>query len=352
MTDISHMLQQQVATAIAEKTPLNIIGGESKRFFGRHVDAQPLSVAEHRGVLSYEPTELVITARAGTPLSEINATLAAQNQMLPFEPPAFGSAATLGGTIACGLSGPRRPYSGAARDFVLGCRVINGNGEILRFGGEVMKNVAGYDASRLMVGALGSLGVLLDISLKVLPIPEQEITLTRACTTHAALDMMHALAARPIPLSASCYHEGRLYVRLAGTRAAVSVSREKIGGDLLSDDAIFWRDLREHRLSFFDTDKPLWRLSLPSTTPPLALSGQGVTEWGGAQRWLISDGDANLIRRTVVAAGGHAVLFRGGDRNGDIFQPLAPGLQHIHRKLKAAFDPLGIFNPGRMYAGL
>lgn len=350
MTDLTAELQQHVADAIAARNPLSIVGGASKAFYGRRIEGKPLAVGGHRGIVSYEPTELVITARAGTPLSEINATLAAQQQMLPFEPPALGAAATLGGTIACGLSGPRRPYAGAARDFVLGCRIINGRGEILRFGGAVMKNVAGYDAGRLMVGALGTLGALLDISLKVLPMAETQVTLIRDCAEAEALGLMHRVAATPQPLSASSYHDGRLYLRVAGTRAAVVAGCARIGGDVLADDHDYWLNLREQRLPFFQAEAPLWRLSLPSATAPLTLPGRSLIEWGGAQRWLSGDVDAAVVRRTAAAAGGHATLFRGGDRHGEIFQPLAPELVHLHRRLKAAFDPAGILNPGRMYA--
>lgn len=352
MTDIADSLQQHVAAAIGDKTPLHIIGGGSKQFLGRHVDGQALPVGGHRGIISYEPTELVITARAGTPLDKINDTLTEQQQMLPFEPPQFGDGATLGGTIACGLSGPRRPYTGSARDFVLGCRMINGKGEILHFGGEVMKNVAGYDAARLMTGAFGTLGVLLDISLKVLPRPEAEITLIQECTATEAIASMNAYAGRPLPLSATCFNEGRLYVRLSGTHSAVNPSINKLGGETLADSTTFWRDLREQTLPFFASSARLWRVSVPSSSPPLVLPGHWLLEWGGAQRWLISDADPEHVRQSATNAGGHATLFRNGNRRSEIFQPLAPGLLRLHHKLKQAFDPLGLFNPGRMYPGL
>jgi glycolate oxidase FAD binding subunit len=292
---------------------------------------------------------LVITARGGTPLRELEATLAEKGQMLPFEPPHFGPRATLGGTIACGLSGPRRPYAGAARDFVLGTRVLNGRGEILRFGGEVMKNVAGYDVSRLMVGALGTLGIMLDVSLKVLPKPVEEITLAQPGTAAEALEIMNRWAGQPLPLSAGCFDGDRLYLRLSGAAAGVNAARALIGGDLVDDGPAFWDSLREHTHPFFRGAAPLWRLSVPPGAPPLPLSDETLYDWGGAQRWLETDETPDRIREVAAQVSGHATLFRGGDRSGEVFHPLARPLEALHRNLKQAFDPHGIFNPGRMY---
>lgn len=358
MSDNSQALQQQVQKALAEKTPLHIVGGNSKAFYGNRSvndkaeNKEVLDVSGHRGIINYAPTELIITARAGTPLAEIEAALAEQKQMLPFEPPHFGAAATLGGTLACGLSGPRRAYSGAARDFMLGCRIINGKGEILHFGGEVMKNVAGYDVSRVMVGALGTLGVLLEVSLKVLPRPEHELTLVQQCSEQEAIARMNQWAGQPLPLSASCYADGLLSVRLSGTEQAVRVSRGQLGGDVLEQGDEFWLELREQRLDFFRESERLWRLSVPSAASSLSLPGQQLLEWGGAQRWLQSEADAAAIRTAAQQVGGHATLFRGAEENEDVFQPLDPGLQRLHRNLKQAFDPHAIFNPNRLYRGL
>lgn len=351
-TDISQHLREAVLQAAAEKIPLAIAGGNSKAFYGRSIQAKTLDVTGHRGIVDYEPTELVITARAGTPLSEIEAALAENGQMLGFEPPYFGDDATLGGTVACGLSGPRRPYAGSVRDFVLGIKLLNGKGEILRFGGQVMKNVAGYDLSRLMTGALGLLGVILEVSLKVLPRPARELTLIHQCPLDQAIQMLNRWAGKPYPISASCYDGERLYVRLSGTASGVQAASRQVGGDTMDEGTDLWSALREQQHPFFFGDEPLWRLSVPPATPPLVLEGEWLLEWGGAQRWLHSNVSAQTIRQIAAAAGGHATLFRGGDRQGQVFSPLDPVLKRLHHNLKQAFDPQQIFNPGRMYSDL
>jgi glycolate oxidase FAD binding subunit len=347
--DHSQQLLEQVREAAASGRALCIQGGNSKAFYGRSPLGEPLSLAAHRGVVSYDPTELVITARAGTPLRELVATLAAEKQMLPFEPPGYGEHATLGGTIACNLSGPRRAYAGAARDFVLGTRVINGKGEALRFGGEVMKNVAGYDASRLMCGALGTLGVILEVSLKVLPLPEAQTTVVLELDAAAALTRMQLLARQPWPLSASAYLDGRLYLRLEGTVGGVTAARQALGGEILAEDEAFWMAIREHRHDFFAAPTPLWRLSLDAAAPPLPLVGETLYEWGGALRWLKGEQDAQALRVLLQQYAGHATLFRHGVSREQVFTPLPTGLLALHRQLKQAFDPAGILNPGRLY---
>lgn len=351
--NIETALQEQVTTAAADSTPLNILGGNTKAFLGREPTGTPLNVSGHSGILSYEPKELVITARCGTTLSEIDAALADRGQMLAFEPPHFGDSATLGGTIAAGLSGPRRPYTGSARDFVLGTRILNGRGEILRFGGEVMKNVAGYDVSRLMTGAMGTLGVLLDVSLKVLPIPARDITLVQSRNHEDALQAISNWAQKPLPLSAACSDGERLYIRLSGAATAVASARDIIGGELMADGETFWsKRIREQGHAFFKDGLPLWRVSVPVTTPVDSLPGKCLIDWGGALRWLKSEADAQTIHGIAAAVGGHATLFRGGDRQGQVFQPLTQPLMTLHRNLKHAFDPQGLFNPGRLYPEL
>ncbi len=347
--DIGAALQNTLLEAIAQRTPLRIAGGDSKSFYGRVTQGEHLSVAGHRGVVSYEPTELVITARAGTPLADIEALLAEHGQALPFEPPHFGAGSTLGGAIASGLSGPRRPYAGSARDFVLGVTVLTGKGEILRFGGQVMKNVAGFDISRLLAGSLGTLGILLDISLKVLPRPETEKTLVFECSDAEAIQCFNTWSSQP--LSAALFGNGRLYLRLSGSVAAVHAARGRLGGETIADATTFWAEVRDHRHSFFDDDVPLWRLSLPPATPPLDLPGAWLLDWGGAQRWLKTSASAEAIRETAAKAGGHATLFRGGDRHSEVFHPLSPSAAALHKRLKAEFDPQAILNPGRMYRG-
>ena len=328
-----------------------IRGGGSKDFYGGAPQGEAVSVGAYRGIIDYEPSELVITARAGTPLAEIDAALHERGQMLVFEPPHFGPHATLGGCIAAGLSGPRRAYAGAARDTVLGARMLDGRGDDLRFGGQVMKNVAGFDVSRLLAGSLGTLGVLLEISLKVLPVPVAEATLCFEHTAADAIALINEWAGKPLPLSATAWHDGKLYVRLSGASAAVGAAIAALGGDRIGDAQAlrYWQDIREHTAAFFDTTQPVWRLSLKSTTPPLNLPGVQLIEWNGALRWLATGAEAAVVREAAKFGGGHATLFRGGDKAAGVFQPLPPALMTIHRNLKRTFDPAGIFNPGRLY---
>ena len=352
MPDRCPSLRDAIRQAYQDHTPLCIQGGGSKSWLGRSPEGTPLAVGEHRGVVSYDPTELVITARCGTPLAELEAELAAAGQCLPFEPPRFGATDTLGGVIACGLSGPARPYAGAARDMVLGVGLIDGKGEPLRFGGQVMKNVAGYDLSRLMVGAYGTLGVLLDVALKVLPKPARERTLAFACAQDEAIARMNRWAGQPLPLSAAAWEDGVLRIRLSGTEAGVADAQAKLGGDT-TDDA-YWTALRDQRAAFFTApqDTPLWRLSVAPAAPVLALDAATLVDWGGAQRWLRTHAPAETVRSQARAAGGHAQCFRGGDRQGEVVQRPEPGLMQLHIGLKKTFDPRGILNPGRMYADI
>jgi glycolate oxidase FAD binding subunit len=342
--DNSHTLQESIKEAYAKQSPLNIIGQGTKSFYGQPREGERFQVAEHCGVIDYEPSELVITARAGTPLSVIENTLEQSGQMLAFEPPHFGQGATLGGTLACGFSGPRRPYSGAARDFVLGIQCINGKGEILKFGGQVMKNVAGYDVSRLMVGALGSLGVLLEASLKVLPKPVYEITLVWEKTAEEAIKLMNTWAGQPLPLSAACHIGEQLYLRLSGTEAGVKAAKNQLGGESLEQDKRFWQNVREHQHPYFQESRPLWRLSQAPATPGLDLAGEWFLDWGGAQRWLKTEAPVKQIREAVNTVGGHATLFRHPDQTQAIFHPLPQPLAALHQRIKKAFDPMMIFN--------
>ncbi|MGZ8352717.1 MAG: glycolate oxidase subunit GlcE, partial [Allosphingosinicella sp.] len=289
-----------------------------------------------------------------TPLAEVEAALAAERQMLPFEPPHFvpstgNGTATIGGIVATGLSGPRRPYAGAVRDFVLGTRIVNGKGEDLNFGGRVIKNVAGYDVSRLMTGALGTLGIITEISFKVLPRPRAEATIAFELSEADAIVSANQWAGQPLPLSATAWQDGVLRVRLSGAETAVAAARAKLGGEPVADADAYWRDLREQRLPFFAPGQPLWRLSVPQTAEPLPLARPALVEWGGGLRWVAGEMDALTVRSTAERAGGHATLFRGGDKSVGVFHPLKPAIAKIHRRLKAAFDPAGILNPGRMY---
>jgi glycolate oxidase FAD binding subunit len=351
MHDAEHF-RQQILGAIAERRVLRIRGGGSKDWYGQALEGDLLDTRGYSGIVDYEPTELVITARCGTPLVEIEAALAERSQMLAFEPPHFGSGATFGGAIASGLSGPRRASSGAVRDFVLGAVLMDGKGQTLTFGGQVMKNVAGYDVSRLLAGSLGTLGLMLQASVKVLPRPLRESTLRFEMNEIDALDWMNGLGGKPLPISASCWHDGLLTLRLSGAEAAVHAAEKYLGGAVVADGSAFWHSLREQQHAFFSDAPSLWRLSVPSAASAIILRGEHLIEWGGAQRWLKAGSDdatANNIRRAVKAAGGHATLFRGGDKTVGVFQPLAPAVAKIHERLKAAFDPSQIFNPGRMY---
>ena len=351
--DLTSELQTRVLAAIESGTELEIRGGGSKDFLGRAPTGKPLDVTGHAGIVNYQPKELVITARCGTGLDTLEAALAEEGQMLSFEPPRFGPGATIGGTIACGLSGPARPYAGSARDLMLGTRVLTGRGQVLRFGGEVMKNVAGYDLSRLMTGAYGTLGLLLEVSLKVMPIPAAQQTLVQEQSENDAIRLMNTWAGTPLPVTATCHDGERLYVRLSGAETAVAQAAKTIGGETLDNQDHFWHaQIREQGHDFFADATTLWRLSLPSTTPPLDLPGRQLIEWGGGQRWYRGEPGVQTIRETVAGAGGHATLFRAADRDGEVFQPLAPALMAVHRNLKRAFDPGAILNPGRLFAEL
>jgi glycolate oxidase FAD binding subunit len=351
------VLRDRIAAASAAGTALQIRGGGSKDWYGETPRGDLLDTRAYAGIIDYEPTELVITARCGTPLAEIEAALAAQNQMLAFEPPHFGAGATIGGMVAAGLSGPARASVGALRDFVLGAVLMDGSGEVLHFGGQVMKNVAGYDVSRLLTGSLGTLGLLLEVSIKVLPVPFAQATVRLPMSQADAIERLNTWGGQPLPISASLWQDDVLTVRLAGAQAAVTAARRVIGGEEI-DAASFWLAAREQTLPYFegvagiDAANALWRLSVPATTAPLDLSGAQLIEWGGAQRWLRTTAPAAKVRAMAAAAGGHATLFRGGDKAAGVFQPLAPAVAAIHRNLKTAFDPAGVFNPGRMYPDL
>ncbi|HVF64389.1 MAG TPA: glycolate oxidase subunit GlcE [Casimicrobiaceae bacterium] len=348
--------QERVRTAMRAKTALRIHGAGSKDFYGEAPRGEPFDTRDYAGIVDYEPTELVITARAGTALDEIEATMCAHGQLLAFEPPHFAPGATLGGAVAAGLSGPRRAHAGAVRDFVLGVRMIDGRGDDLSFGGRVMKNVAGFDVARLMCGALGTLGILAEISLKCLPAARAEVTRAFDMSVDEAMRRVNEWGTQPLPVSASCYVDGRLCVRLSGARAAVDAAAAKLGGDSVDDGEQWWRSIRDHGHAYFRRaaidGMSLWRLSVKSTSPHADLSGEQMIEWGGALRWLAIEGrsDATKLRNWAASHGGHATLFRAADKAAGVFQPLPPPLARIHQRLKAAFDPYGILNPGRMYA--
>lgn len=345
---------ERILEAKASKRALRLRGGGTKDFYGNALQGDVLDTRDYAGIVDYEPTELVISARCGTPLAELEEKLAANNQYLPFEPPHFGAGATLGGCVAAGLSGPRRASAGAVRDFVLGTKIIDGSGRELAFGGQVMKNVAGYDISRLLAGSLGTLGLILEVSLKVLPRPGAERTLKLELPQAKALESLNRWAAQPLPITASAWEDGELSLRLACTDKALPALAGRIGGEAVEPAAAgaFWRDMREQTAPFFSGEAPLWRLSVPSHAPAIELPGAQLVEWGGGLRWLKTNADAGTVRAAAAHVGGHATLFRAKEKTAGTFAPLSPLLARLHRDLKAAFDPAGIFNPGRLYEGL
>jgi len=360
----------RVRAARAAKTALNICGGGTKVFYGEAPHGEPLDVRPLAGISSYEPTELVVTVRAGTPLAELEAALAEQGQCLPFEPPRFGPAGTsaetvprggtVGGMVAAGLAGPARAAVGGVRDYVLGATLLNGRAEVLSFGGQVMKNVAGYDVSRLLAGSMGVLGVICEVSLKVLPTPVATTTLRFELDEAAALKQLNTWGGQPLPVNASAWWEGTLVLRLSGAAAAVQSAVKKLGGEVVDPvlAAAFWTGLRDHTDEFFDGatkavagGATLWRLSVAQTSPPMGLSGEMMIEWGGAQRWVVTTAPAATLREAAARAGGHATAFRGAKAAGAM-APLSAPLARIHSEMKTAFDPDRIFNPGRLYPGL
>jgi len=338
-----------VRAAHDSQTQLRIRGAGSKDFYGGLLAGEVLDVAGHRGIVAYEPTELYLTARCGTPLAEIEAALAEKGQMLAFEPPHFGGA-TVGGCVAAGLSGPRRQQAGAVRDFMLGVKLVDGSGQVLNFGGQVMKNVAGYDVSRLIAGSLGTLGVVAEVTLKVLPKPVADATLVFACEAAEAIRRLNEWGGQPLPISASFWHDGQLWLRLSGARAAVEAASGKLGGTSVLDAEKHWVSVREQTHPAF-AGSLLWRLAVPSTAPCPGLDGLRAIEWGGALRWYA--GEQEAIRGAAARLGGHAVLYRAPESLRCLegpFAALSPAMLALHRRLKKAFDPRGILNPGRLYA--
>lgn len=350
--ELLQQFRQQILAAGETGSAISIQGGASKSWYGKHVPGDILDTRAYRGVINYEPTELYITARAGTPLREIEDLLAQHGQMLAFEPPHFGESATLGGMVAAGLSGPRRATHGALRDFVLGISMMNGQGEFLRFGGQVMKNVAGYDVSRLMAGSMGSLGLLLDITLKVMPRPALETSLVFAMSEQDALHALNNWAGQALPISASCYHAGRLLIRLSGSESALRLAKQKLGGQELALMTSHWVELREQEHHFFtpEEDLALLRVSLPSTAPALKIRAKSLIEWGGSQRWLWTHEPIHQLREQVQAMGGHVTQFRYADSAQPIFTPLSAPLLKIHQQLKQTFDPASVFNRDRLFS--
>lgn len=362
MEEALSLCMARIRDAAAAGTPLRIRGGGSKDFLGEPAQGELLDTRGLAGIRSYEPSELVVTVGAGTPLADLEAVLAGQGQRLAFEPPHFGGGATVGGMVAAGLSGPSRASVGAVRDFILGLSIVNGRGELLSFGGQVMKNVAGYDVSRLMAGALGTLGLIVEVSLKVLPRAPAEATLKFELPQAEALRRLNAWGGQPLPLDASCWLQeagvSTLYLRLRGAHAAVEAACRSLGGERQDDARVpdDWRLCRDQLLPWFGdrAGRDLWRLSVPQTAPVLDLPEAPLVEWHGGQRWVAAQpGEGERLRRIAQDAGGHATLFRAGAGSAGVprFHPLQPPLDRVHRELKASFDPAGILNRGRLYPG-
>jgi FAD/FMN-containing dehydrogenase len=351
---------QQVVDAVrdaaAHRRPLRLVGGGTKDFHGGALKGEPLDLKPLAGISAYEPTELVVTVRGGTPLAELEAALAEKSQCLPFEPPRFGPSGTVGGMVAAGLAGPARAAVGGVRDYVLGATIVNGRGEVLSFGGQVMKNVAGYDVSRALAGSMGQLGVIAEVSLKVLPVAPGRLTLRFDMDQANALRHLNEWAGQPLPLSASAWWDGALVLRLQGAQAAVAAAAQRLGGEAIPPQLAdhFWDELRDQRDEFFRLadgavaqGARLWRLSVAPTAPRIELTGDQLVEWGGGQRWLVSDAPPAAVRAAAAEALGHATVWRG-DKSAGAFHPLPPVQQRLQRALKAAFDPEGLFNPGRL----
>jgi glycolate oxidase FAD binding subunit len=354
-------IAERIRAASAHATPLRIRGGGTKDFYGEPAQGEVLDTRVLSGIRSYEPSELVVTVRAGTLLSELEAVLAEQGQCLPFEPPHFESGGTVGGMVAAGLSGPARASVGAVRDYVLGATLVNGRGELLSFGGQVMKNVAGYDVSRVLAGSLGVLGLIAEVSLKVLPVAPAEATLRFECGQAEALDLLNGWGGRPLPLNASCWVEdqgrGVLYLRLRGAVAAVDAACAQLGGERQPDAAADWALCRDQRLPWFAEAhgvRDLWRLSVPQTAPVLDVGGAPpLVEWHGGQRWYrAAAADGARLRAAAAAVGGHATLFRPAGGTASTLprfeRPSAP-LLRIHQALAQEFDPAGVFDRGRLH---
>jgi glycolate oxidase FAD binding subunit len=346
--DATGAIIDQVRAATNDRRPLRVVGGGTKAWYGRGVDGERLELSAHRGVIDYDPSELVITARAGTPILEIETLLNQNGQCLGFEPPVFGPASTIGGVVAAGLAGPARPFAGSVRDHVLGARVLDGQGRVLRFGGTVFKNVAGFDGFRLMCGAMGTLGVILDVSVRVTPRPQARATLAIAEDWAAARDRLGRLGGRPLPLHGACHDGRRLHLRLGGPTAGVAAAARELAGE--TEDPAFWDEIRHLRRPPM-TAARLWRLSTPATGVVDDL-GDTIVDWAGAQRWIATDAPASRMREMALRAGGHATLFRGARPGEAVFDALPDPLMALHRRLKAVFDPAGILNPGRLYEGL
>ena len=349
MTDMAKDIASRVQTAYQANTPLNITAAGSKSFLGRvSPDATTLDVKGHSGIIEYDPAELVLVARAGTLLQDIEDLLADNQQILGFEPPFVDSGATLGGAIASGLAGPARAYAGSVRDFILGAGFVNGKGEIITTGGKVMKNVAGFDLFRPMAGSMGTLGVLLKAAIRTVPRPEAELSLIQEEKDEAsALEKINHWTGKTQAISGATWDGQAIRIRLSGSGAGIQHGRAQIGGEILTDES-YWQDLNNLKLEFFEQKGRLWRISVAAMSGPVSENSTQLIDWGGAQRWLKSNEPPETIRSRATQLGGHATCF-SDDQSVATFQPLEGNLLALNRRFKAALDPAGILNPGRLY---
>lgn len=340
--DTKQALRERVLGAGEQGTKCLPIGRNSKGLFAESEVGERLSTQSLDEISAYEPTELIITADAGTPLTEIEEVLQGEGQMMGFE--AFNrQAATLGGAMSCGLCGPARPFRGAVRDFVLGVEVINGRGQLLRFGGQVIKNVAGYDVSRLYAGSWGTLGVILSASMRVLPRPEREVTVGIECEIEQAITHMKVLGRKPFPVSGSAYLNGVFYLRLSGFEASVAAALRRVGGTQVTDGQKLWSSLCDapHTLLEAD-DTPMFRLSLPPATYHLSVPGKWLIDWGGALRWLKTDVPRSHWQKSVTEVGGRILAWP--PRREDWLATGEAGIDQLQSRIREAFDPMGLFS--------
>ena len=344
-------LQEYLQQAYARKEPVYIVGDNSKGFLGPRCEARPYSMKPYQGIVSYEPSELVVTVKAGTRLEELVAMLSEQQQMLAFEPPQYSIDSTVGGMVAAGLAGPRRPYAGSVRDYVLGVQCMNGQSQLLSFGGQVIKNVAGYDVSRLLCGSYGTLAVLTQVSLRVAPRPETELSYAIELERDAAFDQLHQWIMAGLPISAAAYYNQQCLLRVSGQEKVLQMMVQRLlPSTKVAIDNAFWQQLNTQQLDFFSAnDMPLWSVYLPSGQHHLSLQGEHLWDWGGMRLWLKSDLPGSAIREHTASLGGHAVKMGQVMDDEEAFEPLPEALVKYHRRIKQAFDPGGILNPGRMY---
>ena len=357
MPDCSKHIADQIRDAGARRQKLKIVGHDSKHFLGRDTVGEELSLKEHAGVVSYKPAELVISVRAGTAIEEIDKVLSESGQMLASDPPKFDGKGSIGGSLACNLSGPGRPWTGSLRDAVLGVTIIDGRGESLKFGGQVMKNVAGYDVSRLQAGAMGCLGVIAEISLKVMPKPDATATVAiEMVDPSSSIRYINELCGTSLPITGACWDNGWQYVRFQGAGRAVEkaiseILQSRSDARQIHSEVNYWESLRDHEHDFFSSPDKIWRYSVKSTTE-LQKDGSSLVDWGGAQRWVRADGSVDNMAKECDGRAGKVSLFRGRESHEDVCHPMAEPLQQLHKGLKSRFDPDFLLNPGRLYSWL